>query len=468
MERLTQEKTRVIIGDFAKAISTRKVPCRKPQKYVINFRDEVNRGFERDGWLVPIELLRFRKDNGRIASDVMNYEKFNGILDEKSPKAQETIKDFLLKKDVEKTEELMQSILHTDQKEPAIITCDGFLINGNRRLMVLNELFKKLRDAKFEWMKVVILPNNGEPGGPPTIKEIEQIENRYQLQTDGKAEYTAFDQALSIRRKMAAGISLEDQLKDDPTTAGLGKKDFEQKVKEYQKKYLDPLRCADEYLKHFNREGLYSTISANVGDPEGRWQAFVDYSSRMDKILSDPEGRRDYSVNDHEIGKIKDLAFKIIRKRSFEGTGLPKLHAIMRELPKLVKNSDSKKELFKIVEIDSQLTEAEKLGPKGKLLDERALDLVWGNKHAEHIFRQVKRASQIHEQKSEQEKPVDLLEAALGKLNHKEMDVTGIPVSQFDEAMKLAKDIQERANEIEAEIYHYQKELKQLKKKGAK
>ena len=48
---------------------------------------------------------------------------------------------------------------------------------------------------------VVILPGGDDEGGPPTIKEIEQIENRYQLQSDGKSEYTNFDRAISIQEK---------------------------------------------------------------------------------------------------------------------------------------------------------------------------------------------------------------------------------------------------------------------------
>ena len=94
---------------------------------------------------MPVELLRYRKDNGRIASDVMNYEKLNGPLDEKDTDAQEIIGKFLAAKDPEKMEILTSSIAHIGQSEPAIITADGFLINGNRRKMVLDELRKQTK-----------------------------------------------------------------------------------------------------------------------------------------------------------------------------------------------------------------------------------------------------------------------------------------------------------------------------------
>ena len=132
----------------------------------------------------------------------MSYEKDKSPLLEKSENAQKIVRKFLEDKDPEKTKELINSIRHMGQKEPAIITKDGFLINGNRRKVALEKLHEKTKEEKFKWMKVVILPGKNDPGGPPTLKEIEQIENRYQLQSEGKSEYYNFDRALSIRNKI--------------------------------------------------------------------------------------------------------------------------------------------------------------------------------------------------------------------------------------------------------------------------
>ena len=163
-------------------------------------------------------------------------------------------------KDPEKTDELIKSIEHYGQNEAAIITCDGFLINGNRRKMALEKL-GKLNPGKseYEFMKVVILPGKGEPDGPPTPLEIEQLENRYQLQRDGKSEYYGFDQALSIRRKIERGYSLKAQLQDDPRYVRAGEKEIIQAIKGMELEYLRPLDCIDNYLRMFGREGLYGT-----------------------------------------------------------------------------------------------------------------------------------------------------------------------------------------------------------------
>ena len=242
MLSITKPAPREIIDDFAKEVREKRLGTVKPSKEVINFRTEIVDGFERDVWRVPINILRYRKDNGRIASHVLDYERNVGVLDEKDESAQERIREFLEKKDPERTDVLMKAILQAGQQEPAIITCDGFLINGNRRKMVMEKLLHDYpENENFKFMKVVILPGKGEEGGPPTLLEIEQIENRYQLQSDGKSEYYGFDRALSIKRKIGLGFSLEEQLRDDPRFAKATKSDLDKAVKECTKNFLQPL-----------------------------------------------------------------------------------------------------------------------------------------------------------------------------------------------------------------------------------
>jgi hypothetical protein len=272
MSEITIPKVREIIQNFSQEIEARKDKGVKPEMHIISFRDDEAAKREREVWLVPVGILRYRKDNGRICSDVLNFEENNYSLNENDADDQRIIEKFLEAKDKEKTEELKKSIIHSGQREPAIITCDGFLINGNRRKMILEKLLRETKDTrKYGNMKVVILPKPGELGGPPTLLEIEQIENRYQLQKDGKAEYYNFDRALSIRRKMNLGMSLEEQLKDDPRYISLKDKEFNKIVRQYKSEYLEPLECIDRYLDTLDKVGRYGFVSqgelySNVGD----------------------------------------------------------------------------------------------------------------------------------------------------------------------------------------------------------
>ena len=467
MGKITKPIVREIIEDFAQDIRERKTKGLPPTKTVIDFRNERRNGIEREIHYVPIELLLYIKYNGSIASDILAYEKDNGILDEKTEEAQKIIREFLEHKDKEKTEELKRSIIHEGQREPAIITCDGFLINGNRRKMVMDKLSSSSKycgDERFKTMKAVILPGKDDVGGPPTLLEIEQIENRYQLQSDGKAEYYAFDRALSMRRKINFGMTLEEQLRDDPVYAGLDEKEFKKSVRKFEDDYIKPLECIDRYLSdHLKREGIYSLVSTGLGDPEGRWQAFYDYYNRVYKILSDEKKCITYKINENEVGKIEDAAFKIIRQRELKG--LPKVHQIIRDLPKWIEHKDSKKELLKLNDIDHNLAPEEYIDKHGNEHEPRDIDKIWASKHATEIIRQVKKAQQLCEHKEDRERPIDLLEDALKKLDHEDMDTSAVSHNDMKKAMGLTKEIQERAHVLEREFYYHIKNYTELPKK---
>ena len=92
MKKITTAAPREIVSDFAKEIKKRRERGPVPKTHLIDFRNDFQAKKDRDVYFVPLELLRYRKDNGRIASDVLSYEKHFGRLDQKSEKAQEIIK----------------------------------------------------------------------------------------------------------------------------------------------------------------------------------------------------------------------------------------------------------------------------------------------------------------------------------------------------------------------------------------
>ena len=466
MTGISKPKTREIISDFAKEIKQRKQKTVKPSKAVIDFRRDVLDGVERDVWLVPIEILRYRKDNGRITSDVLDHEQNIGLLDERDQEAQEEIRKFLERKDPERTDILKKTILLAGQREPAIVTCDGFLINGNRRKMVMEKLHKEHpEDNRFAFMKVVILPGENEEGGPPSLIEIEKIENHCQLQRDGKAEYYGFDRALSIKRKIELGFSLRAQLADDPVYAGNSKPEMDKAVKEKKREYLDPLECVDRYLKQFRREGLYRAVSAGTHDKEGRWQAFLDYSNSYNRCFCNPKELVKLGLEEDEIGEIEEAAFDVIRLRVVPD--MPKVHEIMRKLPKYCRLEEGRRALKKIAsEVEPILDAEELLDENGEARSIAAVDAKWAAKYKEVITRNIKKAARSHEVRKETETPLDLLQAAYKKLTHKDMDVYSIRHDDYRKARELAGKIKSSANGIESDIYHCEKELKKLRKRS--
>ena len=463
MTRISTDQLRPIIDDFADLIKNRRRDTARPTTAVIDFRNDRQVRKERNVYEIPIGILRFRKDNGRIASDVLSYETNFRPLTEIQKEDQETLGKFLLEKDPQKTEELKNSLLQAGQLDPAIITCDGFLINGNRRKLALEMLSKKYPgDERFLTMKVVILPGKGEEGGPPTLKEIEQIENRYQLMSDGKAEYYNFDRALTIRRKIETGMTLEEQLRDDPNCANLSSKDFNKEMKRIADEYLGPLECVDNYLENLGRSNLYYTVSKGKDDREGRWQAFIDYHNNVYKKLHDKKKLIEMGIRETEIGKIEDAAFKIIRKRDISGAG--KVHMIMRQLPKLLTNPEAKNAIMKISEIDSSLPPEECRDIEGKEYDLKDIDKFWGKKNEQQITGLIRKAQGIVEYSHITDTPITLLEIALNKLMDDKMDLQAIQVSDVQKVWVLIRNIRDRIQYIETKFYHLQKDISKVKK----
>ena len=454
MTKIDKARVRDIIDDFAKEIEIQKISGGKPEYSVIYFREDYKNKRERKIYDVPIGLLRFRKDNGRIRADVISYEKETGVLDEKKTETQDELRNMLAKNDPEKNLELKKLILHDGQREPAIITCDGFLINGNRRKMVIDGINKEI-PGRVKYMKVVILPGNNEEGGPPTLLEIEMIENRYQQQKEGKADYTKFNTALSIKRKTEMGMTLDEQLRDDPYYADLTEKQFTKEKKNFQEEYLKPLDCIDRYLETLGREGLYNTIVSGSGDREGRWQAFLDYYKSVYKKIIDEKQRLDnLHINESDVGKIEDIAFKIIRQRVFTGQ---KAHQIMRNMTEWIKIPDAKKELFEITKIPHKLDNQETIDESGKEVDENTKDKIWVNKNRTILERQIIKAKQIYEHEKFTETPIDLLEAALRKLEDDDLVIQAIARTDIPKTKYLIKRIKEVIGDLETELYHHEK-----------
>ncbi|KKR24341.1 MAG: hypothetical protein UY78_C0007G0017 [Parcubacteria group bacterium GW2011_GWA1_53_13] len=447
MAHISKEAVREIIEDFALEIVAAKAPGPKPEVAVIDFRHDKKDGKERKVYSVPIGLLRFRKENGRIASDVFSYEKLHGVISETDSEGQKVLADFLKAKDPDQTDTLKKSVQQTGQTDPAIITADGFLINGNRRRLVLEMLWEETHDPEFSRMRVVILPGESEEGGPPTVKEIEQVENRYQLYKDGKSEYSNFDRALSIRRKIDLGMSLEEQFRDDPSTSGMTEKEVKKERQRYEEEFLGPLECVDRYLQMLGREEMYTLVSAGKGDRENRWQAFIDYY-KLYKRLRDPAERVKLNIEEKEVGRVEQMAFVLIRLRDF--SGLIKLHMLIRKLPKWVANPLVKKELLQINVLEEEPEDK-------KALDFEELDKKWVNINRTNITRQVNKARELIERNEKMETPVVLLRDALTKLEDDGMDTASMKFTDLPEALRLAEAIKTRADELNKEFYQYQK-----------
>ncbi|MFL3662536.1 MAG: hypothetical protein ACJ04Q_00940 [Flavobacteriales bacterium] len=459
----TVDDARRVNQAFKAIIDKFKQKATAPSTDVIDFRNELKDRFERNVESIPTKHLRFRKNNGRIIADVESYEKEHGvILNEEDDSTQELLRSFLLNNDKEKNEELKRSLSQKSQQRPAIITCDGFLINGNRRKMALEELYNsKNQDSQFEMMRVVILPED------VTELEIQKVENRYQLQSEGKSEYQGLNKAIKFKRNIEKGFTLKAQLRDDPNYHELSENDFNKKVKEFEKLFLKPLESVDLYLDTFNRQGMYNTISESANDREGRWQAFIDYSNFKSSTLENPSKRNSLKIKESEIGKIENAVFKIIRKRSLsvKGTDLGKVHDLVRKLPKYLDNEEAKKLILQIADVPEDISNEEKYDKEGKKLSERDIDEKWGAKNREVILGNLIQAYGHLSNQQDRDKPLELLEDALKKLQHNNLKIENMGTEYYEKALDLAKSIIAEAEIIRKAVDDARYKMKKLSKK---
>jgi hypothetical protein len=453
-DSILKDAVREPISDFVELIKKEKESGTTPTKFVLNFRDWQINNREVNVFKIRTEHLRFRKDNGRISSDVETYERQEEPLQEASLVGQIKLREFLWNKNPDRIKQLMSLLKHAGQHEPAIITCDGFLVNGNRRKLALEKLYEKEKDEKYLWMKVVILPENA------TIKEIEQIENRYQYHSDGKEEYTNFDKALSIRRKEKSGITLEMQLLDDPEYFNLSPRHRKQMLKKIQTEYLGTLDCIDAYLESLGRQGVYRSVAEGPGDPDGRWEAFMTFNKSVFSKLKDPKERTCMNVKENEVGKVIDSAFKIIRKKDLK-TG--RLNDVMRKYPQMLINENAKKTVLKLAENPMDLTNDEILR-NGEFVEEKEQDRIWSGKYGTEIIRTVKIAKELVESQEDKEKPLDILKAALKKLEHDQLDLESIDNFEIETAMEIVEQIQAAAEDIYARLDKMRYQRKRLEK----
>ncbi|MDF1676373.1 MAG: hypothetical protein P1U44_11715, partial [Vicingaceae bacterium] len=319
----------------------------------------------------------------------------------------------------------------------------------------------KNQDSQFEMMRVVILPED------VTELEIQKVENRYQLQSEGKSEYQGLNKAIKFQRNIEKGFTLKAQLRDDPNYHELSEKDFNKKVKEFEKLFLKPLESVDQYLDTFNRQGMYNTISESANDREGRWQAFIDYSNFKSSTLENPSKRNSLKIKESEIGKIENAVFKIIRKRSLsvKGTDLGKVHDLVRKLPKYLDNEEAKKLILQIADVPEDISDEEKYDKDGKKLSERDIDEKWGAKNREVILGNLIQAYGHLSNQQDRDKPLELLEDALKKLQHDNLKIENMGTEYYEKAMDLAKSIIAEAEIIHKAVDDARYKMKKLSKK---
>ena len=159
---------------------------------------------------LPIDLPVYRMDNCRTYSDQQDAIAKENLDKTYFAKGQElssvqavqhTILAKLAKKQAISVSPIVDVLDQEGQREPILITSTGVVVNGNRRLSAMRELYAEDESVNSQWahVKCMILPADTSPD------EVDDIEANEQARPQTKLEYDWIGDAQLVRRKVNKG-----------------------------------------------------------------------------------------------------------------------------------------------------------------------------------------------------------------------------------------------------------------------
>ncbi len=193
---------------------------------------------------LPIDMLTYSVGNGRVNVDVLEYRRREKTdIDPQSPEGRKLLMDSLLGQ--ANMEQLVSNIDSNGQVEPGVVTYDGIVINGNRRMAAISKLDMECEKHPVGTHKFLLAAKL-----PPDVtkEELYQIEADLQFGFDYKEKYGAVNELLKIR----SGVELYNDPKTLARIIGKDKSEIEKK--------LQVLQIIDDYLARIGHPGEYRLI----------------------------------------------------------------------------------------------------------------------------------------------------------------------------------------------------------------
>lgn len=240
-------------------------------------------------------ILGYNFNNVRIIAEKMYYEQKEKIrLDPMNDTHQEVIGDILYNSKFYSstaTEDLEKDIIEKGLEDPLIVSIDGTVWNGNRRLSICRKLYKDTGDQTYERVNIVVLPELSH-------KDLTRLERRLQMSKELKQKYGPIQTRLDVRMSMNDKDWEINEILDS-----YGNK--------YDKveliKFVQEIDLIDDYLERINRpkEYVFIETSGNDGTKGPGVESFIT----LNQTLQKQKKRNETKI---EIEKVKMSGFQII------------------------------------------------------------------------------------------------------------------------------------------------------------
>ncbi len=248
---------------------------------------------------LPTDYLFYNIRNGRFAAEYKELVKREGgHLQPEKKEDSNKIKQMLLNLDKTETKRTYDDIKIRGQWNCGVITEDGYVIDGNRRLSIISKLYD---DTGLENWKFIDVARLDEP---ISAEDLWALEAGIQLGKDEIVRYGSINELLKLREGVKAGLSLKAIVK-----TLYGYEDEE----EIQEK-LNRLDLIEQYLKFMGIAEKYSHVKNRV-------EHFIN----LQNIIRECKDR-DYDPE--LIVKIKNVTFQLIKE------GIP--HLELRKIRQMV------------------------------------------------------------------------------------------------------------------------------------
>jgi len=256
-----------------------------------------------DVYEIPLECLIYNKYNGRILSRTKTLEKQGRTTDPETEEGKKVLEDLLWESKEVRNEITKRDIEDKGQMKVGIVTRDGIVIDGNRRVMLLNRL-------KKSHFRAIILPVALEDD--PI--EVEKLETTYQMGEDEKLGYNPIEKYLKakqIYKKLKEQFSHEKSIEQIADWMGEDKSEIED--------WLDVVNVIDEYLEYLKYEGIYAMADT---PNDGKEDLFLFLKKWLKTFYNKESSKAFDCYTPGDVDDLKIICFDYIRAKigkSYDG-----------------------------------------------------------------------------------------------------------------------------------------------------
>jgi hypothetical protein len=251
---------------------------------------------------IPLKFLIFNKYNGRILSRTKSLETQGIEINPETEEGAKIISKLLYDSKKDRNDRTKEDLEKYGQKRVGIITRDGVIIDGNRRVMLLNQI------DKFDYFRAIVLDVSSDQD--PI--EIEKLETTYQMGEDEKLSYNPIEvylKTMELYKKLSGQSEFDEGKKDSEAIKKIyewiGDYKSDEKIKGVEFR-LKVMKTMNAYLDTFGYNGMFTQL-------DGREEQFRGLTRWLSDFYGEGSVKSFDGYKDTDVDDLKLIAFDFIR-----------------------------------------------------------------------------------------------------------------------------------------------------------